>query len=136
MCTEKMMEQFNSGELKKIFRHISCIALIGLIASGRKAWQEEEEIRKNTSIVLIRQEQSCTSELFKVIQDALSLILHYRTMSIIQRQILAVRISCRMCNQFAFYHQFWINTWRSKFEQQTDSVLSACGSHGQKSQGS
>ena len=37
---------FNSGELKKIFRNISCIALIGLIASGRKAWQEEEETRK------------------------------------------------------------------------------------------
>ena len=40
-------------------------------------------------------------------------------------------LSCRMCNQFAFYHQFWISTWRSKFEQQTDSILSACGSHGQ-----
>ena len=34
------MEQFNSGELKKIFRNISRILLIGLIASGRKAWQE------------------------------------------------------------------------------------------------
>ena len=34
------MELFNSGELKKIFRSISCIALIGLIASGRHAWQE------------------------------------------------------------------------------------------------
>ena len=40
------------------------------------------------------------------------------------------------CNQFAFYHQFWINTWRSKFEQETDGVLSAFGSYGQKSQGS
>ena len=37
-----------------------------------------------------------------------------------------------MCNQFAFYHQFWIDTWRSKFEQQTDSVLSACGDTKQK----
>ena len=49
---------------------------------GRKAWQEEEETRNDTSIVLIRQEQSCTSELFKVIQDAVSLILFYRTMSL------------------------------------------------------
>ena len=24
-----------------------------------------------------------------------------------------------MCNQFAFYHRFWIKTWSSKFEQQT-----------------
>ena len=33
-----------------------------------------------------------------------------------------------MCNQFTFHHQFGIDTWRSKFEQQTDSILSACGS--------
>ena len=31
-----------------------------------------------------------------------------------------------MCNRFAFHHQFWIDTWRSKFEQQTGSILSAC----------
>ena len=43
---------------------------------------EKEEARKDTSIVLIHQEQSCTSELFKVIQDAVSLILLYRTMSL------------------------------------------------------
>ena len=55
MCIEKMMEQFNSGKFKKIFRNISCIALIGMIASGRKAWQEEEETRKDFSIVLILQ---------------------------------------------------------------------------------
>ena len=36
-----------------------------------------------------------------------------------------------MCNQFTFHHQFVIDTWRTKFEQQTDSILSACGSHGQ-----
>ena len=35
MCIEKKMEPFNSGELKNIFRNISCILLIGLIASGR-----------------------------------------------------------------------------------------------------
>ena len=39
-----------------IFRNISCIVIIGLTTSGRKAWQEEEETRKETSIVLIRQE--------------------------------------------------------------------------------
>ena len=52
----RMMEQLNSGELKTIFRNMSRIVLIGLIASGRKPWQEEEETRKDTSIVLIRQE--------------------------------------------------------------------------------
>ena len=35
-------------------------------------------------------------------------------------------VSCRMCFQFAFYHQFRINIWRSKFEQKTDSILAAC----------
>ena len=39
-----------------------CIVIIGLTTSGRKAWQEEEET-KDTSIVLILQEQFCTSEL-------------------------------------------------------------------------
>ena len=28
-----------------------------------------------------------------------------------------------MCNQFTFHHQFGIHTWRSKIEQQTDSVF-------------
>ena len=53
---------------------------IGLMKSGRAAWQEEEETRKYFSIVLILQEKFFTSELFKVIQDAMPLILHYRTM--------------------------------------------------------
>ena len=78
MCIEKKMEQFKSGEFKNIFRNISCILLIGLIASGKHAWQEEEEIRKNFSTVLILQEQLCISELFRDIQDAILLILHYR----------------------------------------------------------
>ena len=47
-------------------------------------------------------------------------------------QLLPVHLSCRMCNQFTLHHQFGIDTWRSKFEQQTDSILSACGSHGQR----
>ena len=67
---EKMMEQLNSGESKIIFRLISCIVIIGLM-----------ETRKDFSVVLILQEQFCTSELFKAIQDAILLILHYRTMS-------------------------------------------------------
>ena len=60
------MEQLNSGESKTIFRNISCIVIIGQTKSGRKVWQEEHETRKDTSIVLFHQEQSCTSELFKV----------------------------------------------------------------------
>ena len=74
------MEQFNSGELKKIFRNISRTLLIGLTVSGKYAWQEEG-IREDSSTVLILQEQLCISDLFKDIQDAILLILHYRTMS-------------------------------------------------------
>ena len=55
---------------------------------------------------------------------------------LIQSNFFPVHLSCRMCNQFTFHYQFGIDTWRSKFEQQTDSVLSACGSHGQKPSGS
>ena len=54
----------------------------GKRTKGRKiwsAWQDKEETRKDFSGVLIRQEQSCISELFKVIQDAVSLIFHCRT---------------------------------------------------------
>ena len=36
---------------------ISCIVIIGRTISGRKAWQDEEETRKDTSIVLIHQEK-------------------------------------------------------------------------------
>ena len=58
-----------------------CNLNIGLMKSGRASWQDEEETRTYFSIVLIHQEQFCTSELSKVIQDAILLILHYRTMS-------------------------------------------------------
>ena len=45
-----------------------------------KKSRQEEETRRDTSTALVLQEKSCTSELFKVIQDAVLLILLYRTM--------------------------------------------------------
>ena len=45
---------------------------------------------------------------------------------IIQSNFLPVHLSCRMCNQSTFHYQFGIDTRRSKFEQKTDSILSAC----------
>ena len=47
-------------------------------------------------------------------------------------RFLPIHLSCRMCNQFTFHYQFGTDTWRLKFEQKTDSILSSCGSHGQK----
>ena len=52
--------------------------------SGRASCQKEEETRKDFSIVLILQEKFFSSELFKVIQDAIILILHYRTIVLIR----------------------------------------------------
>ena len=40
------MEQFISGELKKIFRVSSHTLLIGLTVGGKYAWQEEEEMKR------------------------------------------------------------------------------------------
>ena len=31
-----------------------------------------------------------------------------------------------MSVQSSFYHQLWINTWRSEFEQETNGILPAC----------
>ena len=78
---EKMMEQLNSGKSKTFFKNISCIVIIGLTTSGRKAWQEAEATRKDFNIALNGHDKKFfISELFKVIQDAIPLILHCRTM--------------------------------------------------------
>ena len=66
---------------KIIFRTILCIVIIGLTTSGRASWEVEEETRKDFSIVLILQEKLFISEILNAIQDAISLILLYRTMS-------------------------------------------------------
>ena len=64
-----------------IFGTILCDLNIGLMKCGRVQWQKAEATRKDFNIVLTRQDKKFfTSELFKVIQDATSLILHYRTM--------------------------------------------------------
>ena len=73
---ETMMERLNS-----IFRTILCILNNGLMKSGRAQWQKSGGNKKDFSIVLIHQDKKFfISELFKVIQDAVLLILHYRTM--------------------------------------------------------
>ena len=55
---------------------------IGLMTYGRARWQEAEATRKDFNTVLTRQDKKFfTSELFKVIQDPIPLILHYWTMS-------------------------------------------------------
>ena len=46
------------------------------MTSGKAQWQKEEETRKDFNIVPILHEKFFTFELFQVIQDAISLILH------------------------------------------------------------
>ena len=54
---------------------------IGLMICGRARWQHAEAIGKDFNTVLTGQDKKFfTSELFKVIQDAIPLILHCRTM--------------------------------------------------------
>ena len=50
-----------------------------LLVGGKHAWQQEEDRKGDISTALIFQEQLFISELFKDIQDGISLILHYRT---------------------------------------------------------
>ena len=74
------MERFISGELKNIFRISSHTLFIGLMRGGKHVWQQEEEIKEDSSTELMLQEQLFISELFRDIQDAILLILHYKTM--------------------------------------------------------
>ena len=107
------MEQFNSGELNFIFEINSHKYSIGLMSVGNLVWQQEEVRKGDISIALIIREQSFTSELIRDTLEIISLILRYRTMS------------HWMCIQSSLYYQQWTDTWRSRFEQKTDSILLA-----------
>ena len=127
---EKMMERFNSGESKTIFRNYSCIVIIGLPTSGRKAWQEEEENKK----------------IYQYSTDSSGIIVYLRALQGHSgRNLIDPTLQDTVVipsNFFQYiYHVGWATNLHSiinsglilggsKFEQQTDSILSACGSHG------
>ena len=71
----------HSGESKKIFRVSSHNLFISLTVGGKHAWQQEGERKEDSSTVLMVQEQLFISDLLKDIQDAILLILDYRTKS-------------------------------------------------------
>ena len=56
-------------------KHTICLMIV-----GKLVWQQEEVRKEDISTALIIHEQLFISELFKDIQDVISLILHYRTM--------------------------------------------------------
>ena len=67
-------------KIKNFFRINFHKYFIGRMIVGKHACQQEEEQKGDISTVLIFQEQLFLSKLFKDIQDAISSILHYRTM--------------------------------------------------------
>ena len=78
---EKKMERLNSGDYKIVFGAVLGTLSIGLMNCGRAKWQEAEATKKDFNTVLTRQDKKFfISELFKVIQDAIPLILHSRAM--------------------------------------------------------
>ena len=75
---EKKTERLNSGDWKMIFRGKLRTLSIGLMKCGRAKWQEAEAKRKDFNTVLTRQDKKLfTFELFKVIQNAIPLLLHF-----------------------------------------------------------
>ena len=91
-----------------IFGTILCILNIGLMKGGKVQWQKEEETRKDFSIALILQEKFFTSELFKIVQDAIPLILHYRT----TYQIRTISSSTFFASEVqSIYTPPWIQDW-------------------------
>ena len=129
MYIEKMMEQFNSGEfeenLQKHFPygpHWSDSKWKSRMAGGggnKKRFQYcTDPSRQEILYLRALQGRSGRNLIDPSLQDNV----------IIQSNFFQYILSCRMCNQFTFHHQFGFDTWRSKFEQQTVSVLSACGS--------
>ena len=74
------MEQLNSTESNSIFDIIIHKYIIGLMIDGKLVWLQEEDRNSDISIALIFWDQLFISALFKVILEAVSLILRYRTM--------------------------------------------------------
>ena len=79
--------------------------------------------KKISGIALMIREQFSTSVLFKDILEAISLIQRYRTMWCIWDWNISLRLPHWIRFQSSFYYQQWIGTWRSTFEQKTDSIF-------------
>ena len=125
------MERLNSGEQRIIFRNISCIAIIGLtkwkssMAGGggeKKIFQYCSDSSETILYLRALQGHSGRSLIDPSLQDN----------AIIPDGFFKYIYHVGCAINFLFHHQFRIDTGRTKFEQQTDSILSACGSYGQR----
>ena len=78
--------------------------------------QEDLPLLEGFNTVLIRQDKKFfTSELFKVIRDAIPLILHHRTMCLFRTISSSTFLSYWMCSQFALHHKFRIDSGWTTF---------------------
>ena len=90
---------------------------------GRSRGQEAEETRKDFNIVLIHQDKKFFfSELFKVIQDAISLIIQYRTM-LIPSDFFEYILTSWTCNQFTLHHEFRIELGGQNLSKERQTVF-------------
>ena len=118
------MEQLNFKESNFIFEIILHKYSIGLMIVGNLVWQQEEVRKGDISIALIIREGSFTSELFKDTLELISLTYVIGQCSDWEWNIPSY-LPHWMCIQSSLYYQQWIDTWRSRFEQKTDSILFA-----------
>ena len=121
------MEQFISGESQKIFR-----------ITQSMHWSDDRwKICLATGGGAKRRFQYCTDDSRTIVFP--SSPRSFRTQSYwsfiteqccCSEQLLPAYLPYWMFVQSSFYHQLWINTWRSKFEQEADRQYSSC--YGQK----
>ena len=120
------MEQFNSGELNFIFEIIPHKYSIGLmsvgnlcLAAGGGSKRRSQYCSDNSGTILYLralQGHSGRNLIDPMLQDNV----------IIQRGLfIPSHLPLWMYIQFSLNHQQWIDTWRSGFEQKTDSILLA-----------
>ena len=120
--------------LKIIFGTILCNLNIGLTMCGRAKWQRRRRKQEKISILYWSFRRNSippsSSRSFRT-QSRWSFI---TGQCINSGRFLRVHLSRWMCNQLTHHHEFRIDTGRTNFEQKTDSMLSACESHGQRTQ--
>ena len=119
------MEQFNSGELNFIFEIIPHKYSIGLMIVGNLVWHQEEVQKGDISIALIIREESFTSVFFKGHSGHNLIDPTLQDNVLIQCGNIPSHLPHWMCVQSSLCYQQWIDTWRSRFKQETNSVLLA-----------
>ena len=109
-------------ENKIIFRIILCILNIGLMKwksiMAKGGWNKKRFqycTDPSGEILYTRALQGHSGR--SLIESFITGQCHY------SGRFLPIHLSCRMCNQFTFHHQFRIDTGRTKFEQKTDSIF-------------